>query len=384
LGNIKQLVKEMTINPNMLMFLNGATNTVFSPNENYSRELLELFTIGKGPQIGTGDYTNYKEHDVAEGAKILTGYTVSGVRSDTDTSVTAVFNVILHDLSTKTLSSHFGNAIITNSLGTEYANYIDVIFQQSEVARYICRKLYRFFVNYDLTTAVETNVIAEMASTMISNNYEVLPVLQELFTSEHFYDMAVRGAIIRSPLDMLFSMFNSTQSVPNYNLATNSKIQENVYALAQILGQNYAEPPSVAGWPAFYQEPSYSRLWINSTTLKNRFDIINWVSLYNGIQVNGNFFKVDAFQFVDNLSVPNNAIAVINDTCDVFFPKSIDQTLKDILKGILTNGQPDFEWTIQYDDYAANPGNNTFSDPVRARVEAVLAQVFKMPQFHVM
>ena len=99
---------------------------------------------------------------------------------------------------------------------------------------------------------------------------------------------------------------------------------------------------------------------------------------------NGNFFKVDALQFVDNLSVPNDASTVINDTCDVFFPKSIDQTLKDILKGILTNGQPDFEWTIQYDDYVANPGNSTFSDPVRARIEAVLAQVFKMPQFHVM
>ena len=83
LGNVKQLVKDVTLDPAMLLFLNGNTNSVQHPNENYARELLELFTIGKGDQIAAGDYSNYTELDVASGAKILSGYLVQGIRSST-------------------------------------------------------------------------------------------------------------------------------------------------------------------------------------------------------------------------------------------------------------------------------------------------------------
>ena len=382
LGNFKQFVKDMTINPNMLLFLNGATNTLYSPNENYARELLELFTIGKGPQIGPGDYTNYTEDDVAAGAKILTGYIVDGLRSDTLTDVTAVFTPILHDASTKTLSNHFGGAVITDNGANEYADYIDIIFQQDEVANFICRKLYRYFVNYDLTPIVESTVIADMAATLIANSYNVLPVLTELLSSEHFYDISVRGALIKGPLDMLYSMFNSTESVPNFDLATDYELQLNVYWIAEVLGQAYGAPPSVAGWPAYYQEPSFSKLWVNATHIKTRFDVSAWVTVYTGIPVNGNNWKINALGFLDNLSFPSDAPTVINDMCDVFCPKGVDPTQKLILKAILTNSLPDFEWTVQYNDYVANPGNPTYSNPVRLRVELVLARIFQMPEFH--
>ena len=250
LGDFKQFVKDMTINPNMLLFLNGATNTLFSPNENFARELLELYTIGKGPQIGPGDYTHYKEEDVAAGAKIFTGWLVDGLLSDSITDVTSNFTAILHDTSTKQLSSHFGSVTVPDAGASEYDNYIEIIFQQNEVANHICRKLYRYFVNYDLTTNVETNVIPDMAATLIANNYNVLPVMQELLQSEHFYDISVRGALIKSPLDMLFSMFNSTESIPGFDLLTDSEMYAFTYGVAQTMGQSYAEPPSVAGWPA--------------------------------------------------------------------------------------------------------------------------------------
>ncbi|MCH2229040.1 MAG: DUF1800 domain-containing protein [Crocinitomicaceae bacterium] len=382
LGNFKQLVKDITIDPNMLLFLNGATNTLYSPNENYARELLELFTIGKGPQIGPGDYTNYTEEDVAAGAKILTGYIVNGLRSDTLTSVTATFTPILHDTSSKTLSGHFGNAVITDNGANEYADYIDVIFQQDEVAHFICRKLYRYFVNYDLTTLVESTVISEMATTLIANNYDVLPVLVELFSSEHFYDISVRGALIKSPLEMIYSMMNSTESVPNYDLATNYEMEVTMYWFAENMGQAYAEPPSVAGWPAYYQEPSYSKLWVNATHVKSRFDLSSWMTLYNGIPANGNNWKVNTLTFLDNLSLPADAPTVIDDICDVFSPKGVDAVQKLILKAILTNSLPDFEWTLQYNEYLANPGNTVYSDPVKQRVELVLGRFFQMPEFH--
>ncbi len=381
LGNFRQFVKDMTINPAMLLFLNGATNNVFSPNENYARELLELFTVGKGPQIGPGDYTNYTEDDVAAGAKILTGYYVDGIGSDTLTDVTANFLAILHDTSNKTLSAHFGNAVINENGANEYADYIDVIFNQNAVAEHISRKLYRYFVNFDLTTDVETNVIPIMAANIIANNYEILPVMSLLLSSEHFYDVSVRGALIKSPLEMMFSMFNSTESVPGFDLVTDSEMYVLVYSFSETMGQGYGAPPSVAGWPAYYQAPAYSQLWVNSALLKTRFQVTDFITLLTGIPGNGNNWKLNVLDFVDGLSVPSSAPDVIDDMADVLTPKGLSTTKKLILKAVLTNGLPDFEWTIQYNDYLANPGNPTFSDPIKQRIDLVLQQLFHMPEF---
>ena len=383
LGNFKQLVKDVTIDPCMLLFLNGATNTLYSPNENYAREILELFTIGKGDQIGPGDYTNYKEEDVAAGAKIFTGYLVDGIRSNTITNPTANFNAILHDPSSKQLSSHFGSAIVANQGANEYSAYIDIIFQQTQVAHFICKKLYRYFVNYDLTSDVETNVIPEMAATMIANNYEILPVLDQLFKSEHFYDVALRGSIIKGPLEFVFSMLNNNQAAPNFSLAVNSDMYLSLYWLAENMSQGIATPPSVAGWPAYYQAPAFSQLWMNSNHIKSRFDLAGYITVYTGIPVSGNNFKVNALQLVDGLSNPSDALTVINDLCTVFFSKPISFAQIFTLKAILTNGQPDTEWTIQYTDYINNPGNTTFSTPVKTRIEYVLYKIFQMPEFHV-
>lgn len=381
LGNVRQLIKDITIDPCMLLFLNGATNNPFSPNENYSRELLELFTVGKGPQIGEGDYTNYTEQDVAAGAKILTGYTVEGIRSSTIANPYSTYMAILHDTSTKQLSYHFGNVTIPNAGLNEYANYIDIIFQQSAVATFISLELYRYFVNYDLTQDVLDNVIPVMAQTMIDNNYEILPVLDELFKSQHFYDVSLRGSLIRSPLEMIFGILNATSSEPNYNLTITSDMYLALYWIAETMGQGYAVPPSVAGWPAYYQAPAFSKLWINSTTIKTRFDIATGVTIFTGLPVGGENFKVDALGFLNALSLPNNATAVINDICDVFCPKAISFTQKLILKNILTNSLGDAEWELQYGAYSADPGNASLADPIEFRVNLVLNQVFRMPQF---
>lgn len=381
LGNFKQMVKDITIDPCMLLFLNGATNTLYSPNENYARELLELYTIGKGPQIGPGDYTHYTEEDVAAGAKILTGFLVDGLRSTTLPSPVANFTPILHDTSTKQLSYHFGSVTVSDNGANEYADYIDIIFQQDQVATHICTKLYRYFVNYDLTSDVLTNVIPEMALTLVANNYDILPVMQQLLLSEHFYDLSLRGSIIRGPIDLVFNMFNATSSGPNFDLTTDSDMYLNLYWLAEAMGQAYATPPSVAGWIAYYQAPAFTKLWVNSTHIKTRFDIASYLTFFTGIPVNGQFLKLNALAFLDGLSIPASAPDVINDMCDVFCPKAISATDKLTLKAILTNGQPDFEWTVQYADYQANPGDTSFSNPVRQRVELVLSRLFKMPQF---
>lgn len=384
LGNFKQFVKDMTINPNMLLFLNGATNNVFFPNENFARELLELYTIGKGPQIGPGDYSNYTEDDIFEAAKVLTGYYVDGLRSDTLTDVTAVYNSILHDSSTKTLSYHFGNASITDNGANEYGDLIDIIFQQNECANFICRKLYRYFVNYDLTTDVETNVIPDMASTLIANNYDILPVMSELLQSEHFYDIAIRGAIIRGPLDMVFSMFNGTGTIPSFDLDTDSQMRLLLYGFCEQQGQSYAAPPAVAGWPAYYQTPAYSQLWINATTLKSRFEAATGLTFLTGIPINGENLRLDALNFLDNLSDPTQPSTIIDDLADVFAPKGLNVAQKLILQNLLLQGLSVSDWQMEYGLYLSDPLNPTYADPIRARVSAVLNYMFRMPEFHVM
>lgn len=381
LGNFKQFVKDMTIDPNMLMFLNGATNNVFSPNENYARELLELFTIGKGPQIGAGDYSNFTEEDVASGSKILTGFVVDGIRSDTMTSPVATFIPLFHDNSAKQLSYHFGGVSVSNNGAQEYEDYVDVIFNEDEVATYICTKLYRYFVNYDLTPTVLSTVIPDMAATMIANNYNVLPVLDELLKSQHFYDAALRGSILKSPLDMLFSMFNTTGTVLNYPVATRYEMNLYLYVFAENLSQAYGAPPSVAGWPAYYQAPSFTKLWVNSTHIKSRFTYAYYVTLFSGIMIGGEALKLKVLPFLDGLSDPTSATIVIDDICDLFFPKPVSAGKKATLKFLLLGGQPDFEWTIQYNEYISNPGNATYSQPVQQKVETVLFQVFQMPEF---
>lgn len=380
LGNVKQLVKDITLDPAMLLFLNGNTNSVQAPNENYARELLELFTIGKGDQIAAGDYSNYTEQDVAAGAKILSGFMVQGLRSSTQTAASVLFFNPMHDSSTKQLSYHFNNATIPNAGNIEYANYIDVIFQQPQVATFICTKLYRFFVNYDITPTVEATIIPELAQTLIANNYDILPVLAELFTSEHFYDFALRGTIIRSPLETTFAMLNSTETYPNVDLTTDANVFMTVYYANQNMGLDYVAPPSVAGWTAYYQLPSFSRLWINSTTIKFRFDISTGLLIY-GIPVSGYTLKIDTLPFLNHLSNPSDADAVINDICELFIPLPVDATTHSDLVHVLTNNLPTFEWTIQYNDYLNDPANQTFFGPVQYRVALVLDRIFKMPQF---
>lgn len=382
LGNYKQLVLDMTVNPNMLLFLNGSSNTLYSPNENYSRELLELYSIGKGPQIGPGDYTNYTEDDILMGARILTGWRVNGIRSSTETMVTSSFDPTLHDNTDKQLSSKFNDVVIQGNVAQEFIDYIDVIFQQDACAYFICRKLYRYFVNYDLTTTVESTVIEEMAQTLLANNYDVLPVMEQLLKSEHFYDISLRGCQIKTPVEHIFTLFNSSEATPNFDLETNYKMYLQMHYSTRLLGQGVPEPPSVGGWPAYYQEPAFSQLWLNATYMKLRHDYSNWFSQYSGPTINGESFKMNCLNLVNGLSQPNDPNQVIDDLVVLYFSKPIDQSEKDALKSILTNGLPDFEWTDQYNDYASDPTNNTLADPVRIRVELVVAQMFRMAQFH--
>ena len=150
LGNFRDLVKKVTIDPSMLRYLNGNQNTKVAPNENYARELMELFTLGKGELAGPGDYTTFTEDDVVAMARVLTGWRDVGFNTVEFIPVDSVFVLNRHDTDPKQLSHRFDNVIINNNNDQEYADLIDIIFQKDEVSKFICRKLYRWFVYYNI------------------------------------------------------------------------------------------------------------------------------------------------------------------------------------------------------------------------------------------
>src|SRR5690606_22324046 len=165
LGNFRQMAKDITVDNAMLEYLNGRDNTRQAPNENYARELLELFTLGKGPSLGNGDYTTYTEKDIMEMAKALTGW----VEVRNSLPIRSEFRNNRHDTTTKTLSHRFNNATIENAGADEYKNLIDLIFTRDEVAEFICQKLYAWFIYNDITEEVREDVIKPLAEIFREN-----------------------------------------------------------------------------------------------------------------------------------------------------------------------------------------------------------------------
>ena len=151
LGDFKELTKQITIDRSMLIYLNGTTNFADEPNENYARELLELFTLGKGPLVAPGDYTNYTEQDIAAIARALTGW--SAWSGDDPNAI--FYYTWGHDKNDKQLSHRFNNQIIVDEGEEEYKTVIDIIFEKDEVAHHICRRLYLWFVHYEITDTIE-------------------------------------------------------------------------------------------------------------------------------------------------------------------------------------------------------------------------------------
>ena len=352
IGNFKTVVESITINGAMMKFLDTASNTKWNPNENYARELLELYSIGKGLQTGPGDYSNFTEDDVLSGARILTGWKVRENMSSTANPYIE-FEPNLHDTDSKQLSYHFNNMILFNDDENEYKNFIDAIFSKEETAYHICRKLYKYFVSTELTEQIEATVIETMAQTMISNNYEIRPVLAQLFKSEHFYDSTIIGSHLKAPYEFIFSMLNPTLSFPSHNEEGNNVIWNILYNAASVMDQNWYVAPSVAGWPAYYVKPGYMQLWLNSATIDRRFWLVSLLTEHStGISddVTGTVysFKIDALAFVDQLQTPSDGVAVIEQMCDLFFARPLLQTKKDRLLNILSDFLPAFEWTLQY------------------------------------
>lgn len=370
LGNFKELTKKVTIDPCMLRYLNGNKNTKQAPNENYARELMELFTLGKGPIAGPGDYTTFTEKDVEEMAKVLTGWTDFVNENDQNNKVSAIFLNGSHHTGTKTLSHRFNNVQIPNAGNQEYSQLIDIIFQHPEAPRFIARKLYRWFIYYNIDETIEQNIIEPMAQMLVQNNFEIQPVVEALIKSEHFFDPEIAGCMIKSPLDYIIGTLklfkivlpDSTQYIKQY------KVWETLFTFSYALQQMYFFAPNVAGWKAYYQSPSFYRLWINSVTLPLRIRVLEGLTTV-GVPINGDTYKVDVIQLAEISSDPSDPDTLIADIANYLYPKELTTAQKVFLKKVLLpNGLPDYIWPLGWNEYKNNP-----NDPgKKAAVEQLL------------
>ena len=379
LGNFKTLTEVMTIDPAMLVYLNGNQNTRNAPNENYARELLELFTIGKGPSAGPGDYTTYTEQDIAEIARALTGW-VNGAIGE-PTAVVGSFIPQRHDNTAKQLSHRFDNVVIQNAGDEEYKNVIDIIFQQDEVARFISRRLHVWFVGANIDAAVEEAIIEPMAALIRDNNYEIQPALEALLSSEYFYEEGRRGCMVNHPIDHLFKAVRPLKlEMPAGGLLAQYRIWVNMARLTIDQEMGIFDIPSVAGWKAFYQAPQFYDIWINSVSMPLREDLVK--QFIAGFNLGNQTYEFDLLALLTELDTPSDPHSLINDLAKVLFAFPIADNQLDFLTDYLIQGAPYYTWDYEYNEYLEDPEDDNKRIVVVTKLKALVEAMLKMPEFY--
>ncbi len=385
IGNFKMLAKEITIDTGMLLYLSGAENTNVAPNENYSRELLELFTLGKGKLAGPGDYTNYTEEDVIVMAKVLTGWQVPPI-SNANT-LTAQYVANRHTLGSKKLSHRFNNTEIAENGQQEFKDLIDIIFKQNECSLFITRKLYRWFVHYEITTEIEKNIIEPLATILRNNDYEIAPALKVLLKSEHFFQST--ACMIKSPIDLIMSASRGLGiNPPKGDVGDEYDHAYNFYAMCSDLEQALFYHPNVAGWKAYYQEPQFDKLWINNLLLPKRHEFCRLMAEGGRFSYNDVNYTITALipvlDIVKNITDATDPNILVTKLAEIMFNFPITANQVTGLKDALIAGLPDFEWTVEYADYLANPTNKPLAESVEKKLKTLFSVMVRMSEFQIM
>ncbi len=413
LGNLKKLMGKVCVDNAMLVYIDNTLNDKDAPNENFARELQELYTIGKGPQIGPEDYTNYTETDVKQAARVLTGikhnFDFDTIDPETNlprgkVTLNSNLQAERHDPGAKQFTDKYNNTLIepnplymVDGLATEEGFYdelnqlIEMIYAQEETARFFCRRLYRFFVYYLITDEIENDIIAPLAQTLITNNYEIKPVLEQLLASEHFFDVNNSstqnnnfGALIKAPIELViatFRFFNislPTDPMELYHYAYGQGISR----MIDNMGMKFYAPIDVAGYPPYHQVPAYNRNWISANNLAERYHMANQVVDGKVSDDTSNtLYKLDIVAYVEdtaNISDPSDANILIKELSDYLFPQPIPQERHDyFLNSVLLDGLTPDMWTLEWNNYLGT-GDDA---GVRAQLERLIIMMMQSPEY---
>ena len=235
-GRFQDMVKAVSRDPAMLVYLDSTTNRRIHPNENYARELMELFTLGVG---------NYTEKDVKEVARAFTGWEVLGDRF--------VFNASQHDAGVKSILGRSGNF--------DGDDAVRIVLDHPAASRFIAGKLIRFFVFDEL--AAPDSLVEPIAKDLREHEFRIGPVLRRILGSNLFYSDHAIGRKVRSPVELGIGLLRA--------LGATTNLVKLAQGLAE-LGQSLFHPPNVKGWDG-------GRTWINSSTLLGRANLVRQLLL---------------------------------------------------------------------------------------------------------
>jgi uncharacterized protein (DUF1800 family) len=231
-GNFKEYAHKISHDPAMLDYLNNSQNRKQHPNENYARELMELFTLGIG---------NYTENDIKEAARAFTGYAHE--------SDEFIYRKTEHDTGIKHFMGKSGNF--------DGDDIVEIIFQNPECPKYISKKLFKFFVHEE----PEDAMVESMGALLRENKFELRPLLHTMLTSKAFYSNKTIGAQIKSPVQLVVG----TARLLDVDLVRIPRLRAGPNGWLQQMGQVPFFPPNVKGWPV-------GQAWINTSTLFVRYN----------------------------------------------------------------------------------------------------------------
>lgn len=321
LGDFKAIVRKISFGPAMMIWLDTVESTKDALNENFAREILELFTLG---------VDNYTQTDIIEASRAFTGYTTNGVNTNYDydsaSGNTTFWNHYYynHDYTEKTFLGQTGT--------WNGDDIINIIFEQDALAYFICKKIYQWF----LYEHVDEDFINNMANVFRTNSYSIKSVMEYLLTSEHFYDAVFRGAKIKNPLVLVQG------TIRQFELNDKTFPEDFLISWQWFLGMMPLEPPDVSGWPGY-------RSWLNSITLPIRK--IAAINFLEGEGWEDLGFRIDVKQIAKSTSDHTDAETLVEDLATLMFAIPLTETLKNNLLNVLLDGMSVGEWSI--DAYGA-------------------------------
>lgn len=230
LGNFKDLLREVSKSPSMISFLNNQQNRKKKPNENFAREVMELFTMGRG---------NYTENDIKEAARAFTGWGFN-LKGEFE------FRKFQHDDDKKTVLDKTGNF--------DGDDVLNILLEQKQTAKYITKKIYKYFVNDKADDAK----VEWLSNRFYQNDYDIKKLLEDIFTADWFYEEKNIGTKIKSPVELLAGIRRL--------LPMEMENDQAQLLFQKTLGQILFYPPNVAGWPG-------GKTWIDSSSLMLRLRI---------------------------------------------------------------------------------------------------------------
>ena len=402
-GSLKDLSKKITLDNAMLLYLDNTTNNADNPNENYAREFLELFTIGKGEQIGEGNYTTYTESDVQQAARVFSGFKTKLDRSIIDSQTNLPMgrtNINQHDSGDKQFSSAFDNYLLVGSetsegMFNEINQIVEMIFSKRETAKNYVKKVYRFFVKSEWNQQIEDEVINHLTDELILNNFNIYFIIKRLLTSTHFYDLndensndEIIGSIVKSPLQLMSQMV-SVLNVPIPN--PNSDITGfyrfwhflNHNNFLPMAGMGIFSPDTVAGYPANYQSPNFDRQWFSSNTLLARYRLIDClISGRNKLATNGLIgTELNCVNFVELISSnPADIYSLVSEIAELIYPFYIDDDRISYFVQLILDGYPSYYWNDTWQLYLSNDDTSV----VKIRLENLITAMFNAPENQLM